>query len=252
MLLSLVPSMALAQPSPAADPGRVDILTRFAFHLGAERLAESDPRFTWDANYGGEVDLVDFGRGRATFYANYQVILGDELKAFDPNQGNYILGGRVSGRLGLTEAALVFHHESRHLSDRAKVQSVDWNMLGARIGRRFLVGSLAVATIGGFRGVVQKSLVDYRWEIEALANGDYPVSPRMSIIAAGGLRRLGVDGRQNRDGQTGGRAEAGIRLNGRGAAVELFVSAERRIDPHPLEFGVQNWVGAGFRLVNVR
>ena len=49
--------------------------------------------FVWDTNFGGELDVVDYGTGRATFVANYQAILGDEFRHFDPNQGNYILSG---------------------------------------------------------------------------------------------------------------------------------------------------------------
>ena len=61
-----------------------------------EHLFSEDPRFVWDANFGGELDMVDYGRGRATFVANYQTILGSEFRAFDPNQGNYILEGSTS------------------------------------------------------------------------------------------------------------------------------------------------------------
>src|SRR5262245_53339867 len=120
----LCPALAAAQtqtqnqtqtaPPAPAEPG-IEYLSRFAFHFGAEHISGDDPRYVWDANYGGEVDLVDYRVGRAIFYANYQVILGNERRDFDPNQGNYILGMRVSARLPGVEAALVFHHESRHL-----------------------------------------------------------------------------------------------------------------------------------------
>jgi hypothetical protein len=69
------------------------------------------------------------------------------------------------------------------------------------------------------------------------------------VLLAGSVRRLGVDGSRDRGGQTGVRGEAGVRLEGSGGAVELFVSAERRIDPYPLEFSTATWVTAGFRLL---
>jgi hypothetical protein len=50
--------------------------------------------------------------------------------------------------------------------------------------------------------------------------------------------------------QTGFRAEGGVRIEGRGAASELFVAGERRIDPYPLEFGHATWFTAGFRLLS--
>ena len=55
-----------------------------------------DPRYVWDADFGGELDIVDYGAGRVTFEANYQVVLGEEIRSFDPNQGNYILAGLAS------------------------------------------------------------------------------------------------------------------------------------------------------------
>jgi hypothetical protein len=41
-----------------------------------------------------------------------------------------------------------------------------------------------------------------------------------------------------------------VRLTGSGAAVELFLAVERRIDPYPLEFGSATWATAGFRLLS--
>ncbi|HEX5107931.1 MAG TPA: hypothetical protein VFV95_05775 [Vicinamibacterales bacterium] len=250
-LFALVPGRATAQSTPPAPPaaGRVDYLTRFAFHFGAEHLSSDDPLYVWDANYGGEVDLVDYRAGRAIFYANYQVILGEELHAFDPNQGNYILGARVSARLHALEAALVFHHESRHLSDREKQQPVDWNMLGARLSRSFVWPRLFLDARADLRGVVQRSFVDYEWEIDLRAHGTIPVSPRVAVVSDVSLRHLGVDGSAGREGQTGARGEGGVRLSGGAGAVELFLAAERRIDPYPLQFGTIRWFSAGFRFV---
>jgi hypothetical protein len=242
-------------PSPSdsatsqASPG-VGFLSRFAFHLGGEHLSHDDPRYVWDANYGGEIDLVDYGAGRATFYANYQVILGDQLRAFDPNQGNYILGARVSARLPGVEAAVVFHHESRHLSDRPKQGPVDWNMVGARLSRTMEWNGAFLEGRVDMRTVVQHSFVDYEWEIDAGLRSQYPVRSRLAMIAEGRLQRLAVDGSRNRGAQIGARGEAGVRLEGRVAAVELFAAVERRIDPYPLESGTVRWVSFGFRLAN--
>jgi hypothetical protein len=239
-----------SDPATQRPSDGVSVLTRFAFHFGGEHLSHDDPRYVWDANYGGEVDLVDYVSGRTTFYANYQVILGDELRAFDPNQGNYTLGARVSARLPGVEAALVFHHESRHLSDRVKQDPVDWNMIGARAAtelqwkQAFFEGHIDA------RGVVQHSFVDYRWEVDSGLRARYPAGSRLAMVAEGQLRVLGVDGSGSRGTQTGARAEGGVRLEGRGAAVELFAAVERRIDPYPLELSTVRWFSAGFRLAN--
>src|SRR4051812_17644646 len=120
-------------PAPAQASTATEFLPRYTFHLAAEHLSSDDRQFVWDTNFGGELDLVDCVAGRATFVANYQAILGEQFRRFDPNQGNYILGGSLSLRPRGFEVAAVFHHESRHLSDRVKRQAVDWNMLGARV-----------------------------------------------------------------------------------------------------------------------
>ena len=73
---------------------------------------------------------------------------------------------------------------------------------------------------------------------------------RSGVLAAGHVRWLGTDGSLDRGTQTGARAEGGVRFSGKGAAVELFVAVERRIDPYPLESGIGTWAGAGFRLLS--
>lgn len=247
--LAVVFALAGAVPAAAQTPS-VEILTRYAFHLNAEHLSDSDPRFVWDANFGGELDLVDYGVGRATFVANYQAILGEQFRRFDPNQGNYILAGSASARARGVEVAGVFYHHSRHLSDRVKRQPVDWNMAGARVTGRRTRGRLQVDGRADVRGVVQKSFVDYRWELDSEARSRVSLRDRLALIAAGGVRVLGVDGSRGRGTQNGFRGEAGLRVEGQGAAVELFVAGERRIDPYPLEFSTASWITAGFRLLS--
>jgi hypothetical protein len=243
----------LASASPAAaqtSAPTVEFLPRTVFHMGAEHLSGDDPRFVWDANLGGELDLVDFGRGRVTFFGDYEVVLGEELKAFDPNQGNYILEGSLSGRLPQVELAAVFYHQSRHLSDREKTQAVDWNMVGVRASRGWIVGAMHVQGRADVRGTVQRTLVDYRWEFDGRVRADRVLRPGAGVLLGGAIRHLGVDGRQRRGDQTGFRLEGGVRFDGGAGAVELFVAGERRIDPYPLEFSTMSWVTAGFRLLS--
>lgn len=233
------------QPGPA---NHVEFLSRYAFYVSMEHLFSDDARFVWDANWGGELDLVDYGVGRATFMANYQTILGSEFRAFDPNQGNYILEGSVSARLAAAEVAGVFHHVSRHLSDRPKRPPVDWNMVGGRVAAGTIRGRLDLQGRADLRGVVQKTFVDYRWELDTDIRARVVVRPRVALVATGGVRVLGVDGTRSRGTQRGFRGEGGIRLLGRAAALDLFVAAERRIDPYQLQFSTATWVTTGFRL----
>jgi hypothetical protein len=233
-----------------SSPPAVEFIPRAAFYMSAELLGGTpDPRLIWDANFGGEIDVVDYRRGRLTFAANYQVVLGDELRAFDPNQGNYILEGALSLRLPQAEIAGVFYHQSRHLADRLKLDPIDWNMIGARARRAFIAGAVHVDARADIRGSIQRSFVDYRWEFDGRVRGDRVLRPGIGVLAAGWIRHLGVDGSQARSGQTGLRGEAGVRFEGGAGAAELFVAAERRIDPYPLEFGTDAWFSAGFRLL---
>jgi hypothetical protein len=240
------------QTAAAADePARtVQFLPRTAFHMAAQHLSGDDPRFVWDADFGGELDIVDYGMGRFTFEANYQVVLGEEIRSFDPNQGNYILTGLGSVRSGALEIAGVLYHQSRHLADRPKEDAVDWNMLGGRVRRAFSYGPAAIDTRADLRGVFMKTSVDYTWELDAAVRSDVNVHPGVGLLVAIDLRYLGVDGSRGRGNQTGYTIEAGVRFEGRAGAIELFVAGERRIDPFPLEVGTGEWVTAGFRLLS--
>ena len=242
-------AVAVANAAPAFAQQPVQFLPRFDFYLAAEYLSDDDRRFSWDADLGAEVDLVDYRVGRVTFVTNYEVVMGTQLRRFDPNQGNYILAGHASARAAGFEVAGEFYHQSRHLSDRVKIGAVDWNMLGARILRNTTRGRVDWLTRVDVRGVLQKSFVDYRWELDAEGRGRIGIAPRVSVISAAGVRVVGVDGTRNRGNQTGFLAEGGVRFEGNVAAMEFFVAAERRIDPFPLEFGTVTWLKTGFRVL---
>ncbi|MBM3777564.1 MAG: hypothetical protein FJW23_04890 [Acidimicrobiia bacterium] len=244
--------LAVVLGSLAAEPAEAqsgaEFLPRTVFRMDAAHLWTDDIRLTWDADLSGEIDLVLWDGGRATFFANYEVVLGDELRRFDPNQGNYTLTGSVSQRAAGMEWSAVFHHVSRHLSDRPKAQAVDWNMVGVRVRREAAPGRLHMAMQADVRGTVARSFVDYTREFEARVETRYPLGARVALVSGASLRVVGVAASGGRGTQTGGRGEVGVRLAGEGGAVTLFVAAERRVDPLPLEFGRMSWVAAGFRL----
>jgi len=247
---ALIVLLLLAPAARASAQGTVQFFPRYDFHLGAEHLFESDPRFVWDTNFGGEIDFVDYGVGRLTFAANYEAVLGEQFRSFDPNQGNYLLDLSASGRAHGYEVAATLHHISRHLGDRFKRVPVDWNMVGVTVGRSATRGGVLFRPHAHLLGVLLKSNVDYNWEANAGADVRVPVRPHVSVITGGNLRLVGVDGSRNRDMQTGGRVEGGVRLEGERGAIELFVAGERRIDAYPLEFSSLSWVTAGFRFVS--
>jgi len=243
---------AAAGQTAAADPHtpRVELFSRSAFHMSAEHLSGDDVMFVWDTNFGGELDVVDYGAGRFTFWANYQAILGDEFRHFDPNQGNYILAGSMSLRTRGVEIAGVFYHQSRHLADRPNRVAVAWNMMGVRLQRTATYGHARIDGRVDVRGTVAKAFVDYNWELDTSVRSDVQIRPGVAALVSGTFRHLGVDDSQNRGDQTGFRGEAGVRIEGRKGAMEFFLAAERRVDPYPLEFGTAKWVSAGFRLLS--
>src|SRR5688572_31064076 len=98
--LVMVALVAGATPLGAQEPASpppVEFMPRVAFHLSAEKLGGvENERYRWDTNFGGELDIIDYRVGRSTFVANYQAILGEEIRPLEPNQGNYILEGSRS------------------------------------------------------------------------------------------------------------------------------------------------------------
>jgi hypothetical protein len=258
MLWAAVPVAAQGGTVPLAGDqntggqgaGEPQFLSRFAFQVGLEHMYVDDPRFVWDAHWGGDLDLVDYGRGALTFAATYQTTLGNEFREFDPNQGDYTLEGSASVRAGALVMSGVFHHVSRHLSDRPKRFPVDWNMVGGRIRGHMLRGRTDVQARVDLRGVIQKSFVDYEWELDGDTRSQVRLTPVVSLVALGGLRLVGVDETRNRDAVYGWRADGGVRFDGHAAALELFIAAERRIDPYQLEFSTATWLLTGFRLAS--
>jgi hypothetical protein len=240
----------VATASPASAQNGILFFPRFDFHLGADHLSSDDTRFVWDTNFGGDMDLVNYGRGRATFAANYEAVLGEQLRRFDPNQGNYLLDLSTSLRAHGIEVAALFHHTSRHLSDRVKQNPVDWNMFGARVAHVARRSAMQIRVQGDLLGVLLKSNVDYGWEANGGVDLRVPVHPHVSAISAGSARLVGVDGTRNRATQRGARGEAGLRFEGQGGAIELIVASERRIDAYPLENSAMSWFSAGFRFVS--
>ena len=212
---------AAAPPAAGAPPSR-SFFTRYDFHLTGVALSIDDPRFTWDARFGGEVDLIDYVAGRTSIAVDYEAVLGDQFRAFDPNQGNYILEASSSARAGQTEIVGVFHHVSRHLSDRPKLFAIAWNTFGARVLRSWSVGG---TTVDGDR----RSGQGHRSTPSSTTLGRarrtcvrHALAPEADVFMHGTgrgdrPRRADVDRGAGPNAQAGGLVEAGVRLKGRAA-----------------------------------
>jgi hypothetical protein len=251
--------VAAQQPLFAPAPAGPEFLPRFDFHLSVDSLmppkdtpqAIADERFSWDTHFGGSFDVVDLVVGRAGATIDYQAVEGSEYRPFDPNQASYVLEAFVLARLGSrAEAGAIFHHVSRHLSDRPKRDAIAWNELGARVLGHFDAGpaTVDVDVEGGW--AIQHSFVDYTWLGETHVLVRRPISPRIGVYGQASGRFFGVSDLATRGTQTGGRVEGGVRLGGRGGVVELYVGYENRVDAYPLDRVPQHWGLAGLRVVS--
>ncbi|MBI3262346.1 MAG: hypothetical protein HYZ58_04250 [Acidobacteria bacterium] len=245
-----------APPAPVPPPttATLDFLTRYQFHLNAESILVHDHRFSWDADFGGEIDLLQYENGRLTFVGNYEVILGKELRRFDAEQGNYVLAGSLSRQTRYGELAGFLQHVSRHLSDRPKLFGVDWNLLGARwidvteLGpdRRLHLESHAM-----LGRTVTRSYVDYTWMLAAGGTLRRPITDRVGSFGSLDLTLVGTaDPNPNRGVLKGSSLEGGVRLRGRAASVEIFARLEHRIDAEMLERVSRSWLLLGFRFLS--
>jgi hypothetical protein len=254
MLFAAPAAAQIPQPVVLPSPGS-DFLSHYDFWLTAAALAIDNEQFSWDTHFGGAVDVADYIVGRTAVRIDYQAILGNELRAFDPNQGNYTLEASSSARIGdRTEIAGIFHHVSRHLSDRTKRPAIAWNEAGVRILRRQTIGTITIDADLEGGAVVQHSTVDYRWIGELNLLVRRPLTPRVGVFLQGSGQIVGVDETADpahpRGNQVGGLGEVGFRINGRGGILELFAGFEQRVDANPLVAGSQHWGLAGFRLLS--
>jgi hypothetical protein len=253
-LALFVTSPAAAQQQPlAVAPVSPQFLPHYDFHLSAASLANADQRFSWDTHFGGEIDVVDYVHGRTSTAIDYEAVLGNELRPFDPNQGNYILELSTSARIGGTEVAAIFHHVSRHLSDRPKVIPIAWNILGVRVLREATLKNATIDLVADFGGTTEKANVDYRWSGNVDVAVRHQLVPRVAVFARGTGHLMSVvtqpDALTSRHSQTGGVAEGGFRFVGEEGVGELFVGYEHRFDAYPLGFVPERWFMVGFRVL---
>lgn len=247
------------QPIVAPAPSAPEFMSRYDFHLSIARLlpetpapAPPDDRFAWDAHFGGSFDFVDFVNARMGVIVDYQAGMGSERQPFDPNQGNYTMEGFVSGRVSPdTEVAGIFHHVSRHRSDRPKDFAIAFNEVGARVmhRRRFGTTTVDIDLEGG--RTIQHSYVDYRWLGEAQVLVRRPLTDTVGLFVHGtGQGFLVDDTLANRGTQAGAMVEAGLRVTGKAGELEIFGGYEKRVDADPIDRVSHRWGLVGFRLLS--
>lgn len=258
LLLAGTTPIAAQQPGPLPidkPSDTVEFFPRYTFQIGGNTLSGDDTRFMSDAHYGGATDLIDYTvpfKGRINIVADYEAVLGTEYRIFDPNQSIYILEGSGSFWLGKNEIAGVFHHISRHLSDRPKNYGIAFNSVGIRYLRLFDVGGgTSVAVSGRLAKVIAKADVDYTWESGFAVTLRHVLKPHMGVFAHGWGDMFAVDPvLRGRTAQHGGRFEGGVRFDGRGGALEVYVGVEHRLDADPHDYLPVTWGIFGFRLMS--
>lgn len=240
-----------AQPVPLPDaPTSPALLPRYDWNLAAAHLASADARFDWDTRWVGTLDAAQYPGGRITLRADYQAILGHEVRAFDPYQSNYVLEASGSRFVRGTEIAGVFSHVSRHLADRANRQAVAENSLGVRVLRQVPWRRWTVDARADLRHTTERAFLDYTWLAGADARAHRVVRPRLQayghVATEAAFVAQTVAGRGT---QFGGRLETGLRLDGVRGAVEGFAGVQRMIDADPVARGGRSWAYLGFRLL---
>ena len=236
---------------PPETPARSTFFPRFSGRLAMEALATDDDQFSWDGDFGGGIDIVDAGGWRGSAFFNLEVIFGRELQRFDPNQGNYTIELQAARRTGPGEVSGFFHHQSRHLSDRPKDFPIAWNAVGAQYVASTRSGAWDAGAHGRAAWVTSRAFVDYEMIWSGGASVGYTAHPRVRLTVRGGLAGVRVEPELfGRNGQVGGRIEAGMELIGDGAVVEVFGAYERRIDASALDPGVRRWALVGLRVTS--
>jgi hypothetical protein len=237
-------------PAPPDAPG---LFTHAQFHMVVDLLVPTAEPFVWNAEAGGEFDVVDVGRARLNLLAHYQAVLGRELQPFDPVQGNYRLQAlgalRLGGRRG--ELGLYLNHVSRHLGDRPKEFGIAWNTLGLQYGWRGGRGNWHVEAVGRGAWVVLRNFVDYRATLEADLFATRPVAPLVDLFVRGAAGHTFVrPGVERRDSLLGYRAETGVRVAGRRASADLYLGVEQRGDADALTRESRRWLVVGLRILS--
>jgi hypothetical protein len=249
-------SASAQQPGPKPLEGPIEhfeFFSRYDFQLQANLLSGDDgKRFRWDSHFGGEFDILNYVKGRATIVTDYEAVLGSDLRPFDPNQGIYILEPAASWFVGKNEVAFVFHHISRHFSDRPKPYSIAFNIIEGRYLRKFELNGTSLSVRSSVGKVVQHSDVDYAWTADWDVMLVHPMNPHVHWYGRTTGEVFGVD--QTIRGRTGlqhtERVELGTRLIAKKADLELFVGAEHRLDASPLDYLPVSWGIVGFRVAS--
>ena len=225
------------------------------FTCRAEHLSSDDPRFVWDTNFGGELDFVDYGDGRADVRRE---LPGDPRRRVPRTS---IRTRATTSSSGSASAARARRRGGRRLLSPVAPLS------RPRQARRRWTGTCSAA--GCERAVTAgRARVDARvrparrhpevvrrlhWELERRPCAATCRCGRASACSApAALRVLGVDGTQDRGrpDRVSRRRRRAARRDGGGRGGVLFSPRAPRSIPIRCEFGDRPTLAdVGFRLL---
>jgi hypothetical protein len=244
---ALLATLAAARPAKAEGPR---FLPDFSVDLMAARYAPAETDLDWTSRIGAGASLLRVKDTTAFGSAGVETILGSGLRPFEATQANYHLELGIAHRRGSVGIAVFFHHVSRHLVDRPKVQAVDWNVLGVRVSRRFprALGVPARVEVGVGHTTLA-SYVGYRWELTFRLEADLLRRGWGGAYLASDTRFVTAEASPElpRNDFVDQAVEAGVRVGRAAGAFDAFVAYEHRNDVFVLEPGVRDRALFGIR-----
>jgi len=231
-------------------PADTTLLPDVSVNLLAAHYAPVDTDFRWVGWIGAGAGVLEVGGVTAYFTADVETIIGNTRRTFDANQANYHLEGGARRRLGERhEAAIVFHHVSRHLVDRAKTEAVDWNLLGVRVsGHR--PGRVPLGYVVGLGHTTLASAVGYRWEATGHLDAALLGGEAAEMYVAGDARYVTVERSEAfpRGNFLDRSVEGGVRWRRGGRRLETFAAWQHRNDVFVEHPGTWSRALFGFRI----
>jgi hypothetical protein len=230
--------------------GDVALLPDTSVSLRASRFLNADPDFQEDGWIGAGAGIVRVNSATVYFSANFETVIGNVIRPVDPNQANYHLELGVDRPFADGKRLnFFFHHVSRHLIDRFKTDTIDWNVLGVRgtTKLRFIPGTVT----GSIGHTTRASLIAYDWEFIARAEGDlffggHPSGPYYD----GGVRVVTTTPNPvyTRSSFADVLAEGGWRWRRGDRSLDLFIAYQRVNDAAILNPGVRGSALVGLHI----
>ncbi|HVO12238.1 MAG TPA: hypothetical protein VMX54_15965 [Vicinamibacteria bacterium] len=252
-LLAASLAVGAGAPAAAADGDDKALFPDVALHLEGARYAPAENELEWTTWIGAGLGV--FTRHRTTGYVagDVETILGSERKPFDAYQANYHLEGGFRYALGRSLLVPFLHHVSRHLIDRPKTPTVDWNVVGLRLLGSLppLLGSRARYAVG-LGHTVEKTWVAYGWELTVRLESEvwrWSWGQAYLRLAARAVT-TGGQPKPPQDGFLDFSAETGMRLRRGERRLDLLLAYEHRNDVFLFQPGSRDRALFGLRLAS--